>query len=409
MPIRSIPQGTLNRIAHHSDRVRDEMVQVRRAIHAHPELARTEVATTALVADRLREAGLAPRLLPGTGLTCDLLGRKTGGRCVVAIRADLDALPIEENTGLPFSSTRHGVSHACGHDAHTSAVLGAGLVLASLAAEGELPAGVRLLFQPAEEAQPGGAHDAIDAGALDGIERILALHCDPRLDVGQVGTRIGPITSASDSVTVTVSSLGGHTSRPHLTGDVVFALGQVITQVPAVLGRRLDPRAGVNLTWGQVQAGSAPNAIPGTGTLRGTLRYLDADIAGSIDEVFESAVRQVVAPYAVDLDVTRVRGVPPVVNDELSTGILEASARAVLGADSVALTEQSLGGEDFGWYLTRVAGGMARLGTRTPGGRVYDLHQADYRLDERAIDAGTRVLAAAAVLAGLSARRSGDE
>lgn len=383
--------------------VRAEMIDVRRHIHAHPEPARGEHEATALVAARLRAAGLTPRLLPGSGLTCDI-GPGVGetGRRLTAVRADLDALPIEEAGDLPYRSTRRGYSHACGHDAHTAIVLGAGLVLACLARDGLLDAGVRLVFQPAEEVQPGGAHDVMAAGALEGVERILAVHCDPRVDVGRIGTRIGPITSAGDDVRVTITSPGGHTSRPHLTGDVVFALGQVITQVPAVLGRRLDPRSGVNLTWGAVSAGTAHNSIPSIGTLRGTLRCLDAGAWGLAEEVFHAAVRQVVAPFAVEVDVSHVRGVPPVVNEERSVGILEDAARAVLGVDSVELTEQSLGGEDFAWYLTQVPGALARLGTRTPGGRTYDLHQADFRLDEAAIDAGTRLLAAATTL---SARR----
>ncbi|HEX3647669.1 MAG TPA: amidohydrolase, partial [Pseudonocardiaceae bacterium] len=246
-----------------------DVVAWRRHIHAHPELSRQEFATTDLIAGLLRSVGLRPRVLPnGNGLICDI---GEGGRCV-ALRADLDALPITEATELDFRSTVDGVCHACGHDVHTTALLGAGL---ALAAAPELPGRVRLIFQPAEEVMPGGSLDVVAQGGLDGVERIFAIHAEPKVDVGKVGTRIGPITSASDSITVTLTSPGGHTSRPHLTGDVVYALGQVITQVPAVLGRRLDPRSGVNLTWGAVHAGVAHNAIPGTGTVAGTLRCLD--------------------------------------------------------------------------------------------------------------------------------------
>ncbi|GIG22239.1 amidohydrolase [Cellulomonas chitinilytica] len=381
--------------------LRDELVEVRRDLHAHPELGRTEERTTRVVAERLRLAGLSPRLMPGTGLVCDLgPGPAVTGRRRIALRADLDALPVQDTSGVPWASTVRGVAHACGHDVHTTAVLGAGLVLAELAAAGELATGVRLVFQPAEEVQPGGALDLIAAGALDGVGQIFGVHCDPKVDVGQVGTRIGPITSASDEVTVTVTGPGGHTSRPHLTGDVVFALGQVITQVPAILGRRLDPRSGVNLTWGAVQAGSAHNAIPSTGAVKGTLRCLDVRAWEKASEVFHAAVEQVVAPLGVEVQVRHQRGVPPVENDERSTGVLEAAARDVLGPDAVLLTEQSLGGEDFAWYLTKVPGSMARLGTRTPGGHTYDIHQGDLRVDERAVEAGALLLARVAVLAG---------
>ncbi|MCR6493878.1 amidohydrolase [Cellulomonas sp. P24] len=391
----------LARLATSAAELRRELIEIRRDLHAHPELARTELRTTAVVADRLREAGLSPRLLPGSGLVCDIgPGSTDSGRLRVALRADLDALPLLETSGVPWASTHPGVAHACGHDVHTTAVLGAGLVLAGLAADGLLPTGVRLIFQPAEEVQPGGSLDVIAAGGLDGVSQVYALHCDPKVDVGQVGTRIGPITSASDEVAVTVTSGGGHTSRPHLTGDVVFALGQVITQVPAVLGRRLDPRSGVNLTWGAVQSGTAHNAIPSTGTVRGTLRCLDVRAWERASQVFHDAVEQVVAPYDVEVEVRHHRGVPPVENDEHATGVLEAAARDVLGPGSVLLTEQSLGGEDFAWYLTRVPGALARLGTRTPGGRTFDIHQGNLEIDEQAIELAVLLLARSALLAG---------
>lgn len=378
-----------------------ELVDVRRDLHAHPEVGRTERRTTDLVAARLRAAGLQPRLLPGTGLVCDIgPGAVTTGRRRVMLRADLDALPVPDRCGAPWQSTVPGVAHACGHDVHTAALLGAGLALAEVAGEDGLATGVRLLFQAAEEVQPGGALDAVEAGVMEGVGQVFALHCDPKLEVGHVGTRIGAITSASDTVTVTVSAAGGHTSRPHLTGDVVYALGKVIGEVPAVLGRRLDPRSGANLTWGTVQAGSAPNAIPSTGTVSGTLRILEVRAWEQAVEVVREAVRSVVAPYQVEVDVHHQRGVPPVVNDDAATRLLDAAARDVLGPDAVTLTQQSLGGEDFAWLLTRAPGAMARLGTRVPGGRVHDLHQGDFAVDERAVGYGARVLARVALLAG---------
>lgn len=381
--------------------LREELVTIRRDLHAHPELGRTEERTTRVVAERLGLAGLSPRLLPGSGLVCDIgPSPAQSGRRRIALRADLDGLPVADTCGLPWASTHRGVAHACGHDVHTTAVLGAGLALAEVAAAGGLGTGVRLVFQPAEEVQPGGALDVINAGGLDGVAQIFAIHCDPKVDVGHVGTRIGPITSASDEVQVVLTGPGGHTSRPHLTGDLVFGLGQVITQVPAILGRRLDPRSGVNLTWGAVQAGSAHNAIPSSGSVRGTLRCLDVRAWEKASDVFHSAVEQVVAPLGLEAEVRHHRGVPPVENEERSTGVLEAAARDVLGPEAVLLTEQSLGGEDFAWYLTKVPGAMARLGTRTPGGRTYDIHQGDLRVDERAVEAGALLLARAAVLAG---------
>lgn len=388
---------TQNNSARISDLTRElesELIAIRRDIHAHPELARTEKRTTQLLAQRLEQAGLKPRLLKGTGLTCDIgPSVAESGQELVALRADIDALPLQETSGLPFASQVPGVSHACGHDAHAAVVLGAGLVLARLAQEGALHRGTRLLFQPAEEVQPGGALDLLAQDVMDGVSEIYAVHCEPKIDAGTVGTRIGPITSACDTITVTVSSPGGHTSRPHLTGDVVFALGQIITEIPAVLGRRLDPRSGVNLTWGSVQAGSAPNAIPTTGIITGTLRCLEVSAWEDAAELLTQTAEHVAQAYGVGITVHHQRGVPPVVNDEDCTLNLEEAARDALGAHAVSLTEQSLGGEDFAWYLTKSKGALARLGTRTPGGKSYDIHRSDLVIDESAIAAGVGMLA----------------
>ncbi|MEE6273705.1 amidohydrolase [Georgenia wangjunii] len=395
-------QPPADRVVEIAAELDDELREIRRHIHANPELARMEHETTALLEARLREAGLSPRRLEGTGLVCDIGGDpREQGRRRIGLRGDLDALPVTETTGLPYASRRPGVSHACGHDVHATAVLGAGLVLARLDEEGQLPVGVRLVLQPAEEVQPSGAKEVLDQGAIEPVEQIYALHCAPKIDCGSIGSRIGPITAASDTVTVRLTSPGGHTSRPYLTGDVVYALGQVITQLPAVLGRRLDPRAGVNLTWGAVHAGEASNTIPTTGSVTGTLRCLDEGTWGRAARLVEDTVEQLLAPFNVEVHLQHLRGMPPVVNDERCIRMLDTATKQVVGPDAVVLTEQSLGGEDFAWYLTRVPGAMVRLGTRTPGGPAYDIHQGDLQVDERALGVGVRVLARTAQLAGL--------
>jgi amidohydrolase len=280
---------------------------------------------------------------------------------------------------------------------HTTVLLGVGLVLADLHRAGALPGRVRLVFQPAEEVQPGGALDVLAAGGLDGVTSIFAVHCDPRMDVGQVGLRVGPITSASDHVVVRLTGDGGHTSRPHLTQDLVFALGQVVTQLPAVLSRRLDPRAAVNLTWGCINAGGAANAIPRTGAVEGTVRCMDVEAWQAVAAVLAAAVADIVGPYGVHHEIQHERGVPPVVNDAGAVELMDGAARWALGDGAVHATEQSLGGEDFAWYLEKLPGALARLGTRTPGGRSYDLHQGDFDVDERAIGVGVRLLVATAL------------
>jgi amidohydrolase len=373
-----------------------DLVSWRRAIHARPELARQERLTTALVAARLTEAGLSPKVgATGTGLICDV---GSGDHCV-ALRADLDALPLREMTGLSFASTVDGAMHACGHDAHTAMLLGAGLALAEAPT---LPGRVRLIFQPAEEVQPGGALDMVASGALKDVERIFALHCDPRLPVGQLGTKAGPITSACDLLEVRLTSPGGHTSRPHLTADLVYALGLLITQLPGLLSRRLDPRSGTVLVWGAVEAGSAANAVPQNGVLRGTLRTGDHHIWTELEPLVRSLVSALLAPLGVGYVLDHRRGVPPVHNEPLSAGLLHDAAVAAVGPDGATSTEQSSGGEDFAWYLEDVPGAMGRLGVWSGDGPQKDLHQPTFDLDERALPVGVRVLVHAA-LASLAA------
>ena len=240
----------------------DELTSFRRDLHAHPELARLEARTTAALVSRLELAGLVPKVLPGgTGLWCDI----GEGDPAVALRADIDALPLTDEKDVVYRSTVPGVCHACGHDVHATIVLGVGLALAELQREHPLPGRVRLIFEPAEEANPGGALDVLASGAIDGVAQIFALHCDPRLDVGNVGLRAGAITGSSDHVRVRLLGPGGHTARPHLTHDLVYALAKVVTDVPSVLSRRVDPRAGVSLVWGHIDAGEVANVIPSTG------------------------------------------------------------------------------------------------------------------------------------------------
>jgi amidohydrolase len=376
------------------DRLVDELVSIRRDIHAHPELAWQEERTTAAVAERLEAAGLKVQMLPKSGLVAEVGG--TSGP-VVGLRADIDGLAVDDQTGDPWASTVPGLAHACGHDVHTAALIGAGVALQQVHRATPLPGRVRLLFQPAEEVMPGGALELIAAGALDGVDHVFGLHCDPALDVGQVGLREGPLTGAADSLDVRLTGRGGHTSRPHLTQDLTYAIGKLVTDLPAAVSRRLDPRAGASVVWGMVRSGSARNAIPSSGEVAGTVRMLDAVAWADAEVLVRELIDQIVAPYGVRAEVTYVRGVPPVVNEPGATRILARGAEAVVGQRGHVFTPQSLGGEDFAWYLESVPGAMARLGTRTPGGPTYDLHQGDLRVDERAVGIGAKVLAAAAL------------
>ncbi|PZH09233.1 amidohydrolase [Streptomyces sp. NTH33] len=381
-----------------------ELVAFRRDLHMHPELGNQEFRTTAAIKERLGKAGLAPRVLPaGTGLVCDIgadPGGPDGGPGLLALRADIDALPIPDTKGeCPYRSTVPDRAHACGHDVHTTVVLGAGLVLADLHRQGLLPRPVRLIFQPAEEVLPGGAAEVIKSGALEGVGRIVAVHCDPRVDAGRIGLRQGAITSACDRLEIQLDGPGGHTARPHLTTDLVTAAARVVTDVPALVGRRVDTRAGLAVTWGRIESGHAPNVIPQRAELAGTVRCLDIHAWRQAPDIVVAAIDEVANLHKAKSEINYVRGVPPVVNEPGATKLLRDAMAARRGASSVEDTAQSLGGEDFSWYLEQVPGAMARLGVRTPGERtVRDLHQGDFDADESAIRVGVELFTAAALL-----------
>lgn len=374
----------------------DELIAVRRRLHSHPELGFAEYQTTDLLVQRLTAAGLEPRVLPrGTGVVVDI----GSGRRAVGLRADIDALPLPDLKSAPYRSTVDGVCHACGHDAHTAMALGAALALADVP---RLPGRVRVFFQPAEEIM-GGAREVISAGELDGVERIFALHCDPRLPVGQIGLRPGPITAACDLVEVRISGPGGHTARPQLTVDIVDTLARIAVDAPALLARQVDIRSGLSLVWGAIQAGSPANAIPSEGVLRGTVRVLDHAAWADAEKFVRAVVSDVGRLAGASVDVHYERGVPPVVNDESSVAVMRAGITSELGEQAVTGTKTSMGGEDFAWYGERIPLALARIGVHGNAlGTMRDLHQGDFDIDEQALGYGVRALVATA-LAGLGA------
>ncbi|MFG3638706.1 amidohydrolase [Micromonospora sp. NPDC047762] len=378
------------------------LIATRRHLHSHPELSGNEFETAALIARELSLAGLSPRLLPkGNGVICDVNGRPDGP--VVALRADIDALPLDDPKDVPYRSTVEGVCHACGHDVHTSVLLGVGMLLAQLADLGELDGRVRLIFQPAEEILPCGSLEVIEAGGLDDVVQIFALHCDPNLPVGQVGLRVGPITAAADNVTVRLSGPGGHTARPHLTVDMVDALGRLITEVPALVSRRVPANSGLLLVFGHASAGTRYNVIPSEASASGTLRVMDRDTWEKAPKIVAQVVRDVIAPTGATVDLEYLRGRPPVCNDARAIQVLTAATAAALGSDGIAETPQSMGGEDFSWYLEYVPGALARLGVGRAGPNV-DLHRASFDVDERSIAVGVRVMVQTALRALAAAR-----
>jgi amidohydrolase len=383
-------------IARETDALLDQLIAIRRDIHAHPEIGHEEYRTTGLIVDLLEQSDLVAKVLPvGTGAYCDVLPAGFDySEGLVGLRADIDALPIDDGTDLPYASVHPGICHACGHDVHTAILLGVGMVLSRLREQGQLERGVRLIFQPAEETSPGGALDAIDGGVLTDVSEVYALHCDPRTEVGRLAYKVGPITASVDHVKITLTGAGGHTSRPHLTADLVGALGALATSTQLLLSRRVDPRSGVSLVWGRINAGTVANAIPETGTIEGTLRALDDHGWQVAKELVPRLAEEIVDPFQVGIKVSVTDGIPPAINSSAGVRRMIRATTEMLGSSAVAATEQSLGGEDFSWMLQQRPGALGRLGVRPPGVQTWtDLHNPNFTVDERCIPVGLKVMA----------------
>ncbi len=370
---------------------REELIAFRRHLHAFPELSGEERATTELIAARLAVAGLEPRVLSvGTGLLCDI-----GDPSRVALRADIDALAMQDAKDVSYRSQHPGIAHACGHDVHTTITLGAGLYLASVWPAGW--PGLRLIFQPAEERVPGGALDVIADGGLDGLTRVFGLHCDPKLDVGTVGLRAGPISSAADMAVVELFGPGGHTARPEQTVDLVALAARVVVELPGRVQRNLGADAPVRLVFGALHAGDAPNVIPTSAQLRGSIRTPLTELWDALPEAVEAALQEIVAPAGATWELRYTRGVPPVTNDAVAVDEVRRGVIEVLGDGAAADAVQSWGGDDFAWYTQRVPSAYVRLGTHAPetGRPRLDLHAGLFDVDERAIAVGIEILVAA--------------
>jgi amidohydrolase len=372
-----------------------DLVSWRRHLHRHPELAFREVATAGFVRERLAALGVeasAP-MAGGTGLTALVRGRGDGP--TVALRADMDALPIPEDTGAAYASTVPGVAHLCGHDAHTTMLLGA----AALLVQQPPPFGhVKLLFQPAEE-DGGGAERMVADGALERptVGAVFALHVDPRFAAGRTGVVVGPANAAADVLDVEVVGSGGHAAYPHLSVDAVTVAAQVVTALQHVVSRHSDPLKPLVLTIGTIQGGFARNVIAPSVKLSGTLRSFDAELRRGLPALVERVVQGVVAAHGATARVTYVFGYPATVNDPALVPTFDAAAAAVVGAGAHAHLAPTMGAEDFAYYAERVPAVIGRLGVRDEArGFVHPLHHPRFDLDEAALPLGAALLAEAA-------------
>jgi amidohydrolase len=367
------------------------LVDFRRDLHAHPELSGQEYRTTNVVEHLLVEAGYdVRRLTIGTGLIADTPG---GGGPRPAIRADLDALAMHDQKSVEYRSTIDGVAHACGHDVHTTAVLGAALFFAD---HPELaPGPLRFIFQPAEERVPGGALDVLaDAGLVD-VTSVVGLHCEPKLDCGTIGLRVGAITSAADMIAIDLAGPGGHTARPELTIDLVTIGARLVTDVPPLVAEELV-RYGygaddVKLVFGAIRAGDAANVIPTSCELRASVRTPSVEVWDDLEKIVTAVVDRLLDGTGATRTIEYVHGVPPTVNDADVVQRLRQAATA-MGDVTVVEAPQSWGGDDFAWFTREVPGAYVRLGVHTPGTTRLDLHAGLFDVDERAISVGTRLL-----------------
>ncbi len=364
-----------------------ELVGLRRHIHAHPELSGSEHQTAALVAGELRLLGWQVR--EGVGRTGVVAELGPEGAPLVGLRVDMDALPVEERTGLPFASSQQGLMHACGHDLHTAVGLGVARLLAPLA-DG-LTARVRLLFQPAEETAQGAGWMLAD-GAMRGVEALFGVHVFPSLEVGSIGVRSGSLTAAAGELEVEVLGEGGHGARPHQSTDAIWIAARVVSGLQEAISRRLDALQPVVVSFGRIEGGKAFNVIADHVRLLGTVRCLDTEVHAELPGWIEDTVHAICRGYGGEARV-RYRCIsPPVHNDPDLTDLVEEAGQALLGPRQVRRLEQpSLGAEDFAELLKAAPGTMFRLGVAGPQG-CAPLHNGTFNPDERALGVGVEVL-----------------
>lgn len=376
-----------------------ELLELRRHLHAHPELSGEEHQTAALVAGELRSLGW--RVQEGVGRTGVLAELGPDHGPTVGLRVDMDALPVEERTGLPYASKRQGVMHACGHDLHTCTGLGVARLLAALP---QLQARVRLLFQPAEELAQGAVWMR-EAGATEGLDALFGIHVVPNLPAGIVGIRRGCLTAAAGELEILVRGEGGHGARPHQSVDAIWMAAKVVTELQQSISRRLDALQPVVVSFGKVEGGRAFNVIADQVRLLGTVRCLDLDQHAMLPGWIEDTVQAICVGCGGSAEVHYRCIAPPVDNDIALTNLLERCAIDRLGRDRVVPVEQpSLGAEDFAELLRDVPGMMMRLGVAGPDG-CAPLHNGAFAIDETALSVGIEVLAVT-LLAWMAEHRS---
>jgi amidohydrolase len=374
-----------------------KIVRLRRDIHAHPELGLEETRTASLVSRTLR--GLSVRTTTGiakTGVVGSISG--TGSGKCVALRADMDALPIQEETGLPFASVNAGVMHACGHDAHSAMLLGAAMILQEL--RGTFAGSVKLIFQPSEERHPGGAQAMIEAGVLEApvVDVIYGQHVIAQADAGNIGFCAGAMMASADELYITIRGKGGHGAMPHRTIDPIVVAAQVILALQTIVSRRASPFQECVLTIGKIAGGTTTNIIPDEVELVGTFRAMDASLRTRAHKEINRILRGITSAAGATYTFRISHGYPALINDPAVTQDARGATERLLGSKRVFVAEPLMGAEDFAYFLQHVPGTYYRIGIRNPGQKhTPDIHTSRFTIDEKALLNGSATLAHLAI------------
>jgi amidohydrolase len=381
-----------DRVQAHLTRGAARLSQIRRHLHRNPELSGQEFSTTDYLSKQLTAARVPHRVAAGKcGIITDVIESPDSGAPIVAMRADIDALPIKEENNVPYRSKRSGVMHACGHDAHSAILLGTTLALYRAR---PLSVAWRSIFQPSEEAGRG-ACEMVNQGALDGVDAIIGLHVDPNLPVGKVAITPGPRTAFCQDFAIEIRGRGGHGARPHMTADPIAAAAHLITLIYQAVPRQTDARQPVVVTIGMVNAGFAPNVIPDTASLQGTIRTLNTVVAVQTRETVERLCASVAQAFGAKISPVFERLLPGLVNDAQIAALAAGVAGQLLGPENILRNEPpSMGAEDFADYLPVVPGCMIGLGAKGPDRKITPLHTATFDIDETALLIGARLFAA---------------
>lgn len=378
----------------------DRLVALRRELHRYPELSRQEARTAEVISRFLQDLGIHHRTnIAGHGVVADIPG-DSGVPCVV-LRADMDALPIQEETGLEFASVHGGVMHACGHDGHTTMLLGAAALLSR---EKDLPAPVRLIFQPEEE-KGTGAIAMIKAGVLDGAGLIFGGHLDRHYRPGTVVVSEGPVNASSDNFAIEIIGQGAHGARPHESIDAVVVGSLMIMALQTIVSREVDPARPSVVSVGQFHAGTAPNVIAGQAKLEGTVRAQDSSVRRQLLNSVCRIAESIAQLHGAKIHVTVTEGTPPLVNDAVMAGLARLAAIEAVGeANVLPLKTANMGAEDFSYYLEKIPGAYVRFGSQAPGREGYPAHSSKFDFDEEALAVGAAYYRAIAKVAGQQLR-----